>query len=94
MGRCNNCFAIVKKHDRRCYICAEPVPRHASLAVNRKKVSLASNLLFLASLAFTFYSFFAQERLSFTVSLAISATLLLLRILADRFTRQSDAVGR
>jgi hypothetical protein len=93
MGRCNSCFAVVKKYEKRCYVCGEKVPHHASLAQNRKKISLASNLLFMASLAFSFYCFFAQERLSLAVSLAISGGLLLLRLLADRHTRQFESRG-
>jgi hypothetical protein len=94
MGRCNSCFAVVKKHDSHCYVCGEKVPRHASMVAKRKNISLASNILFILSLGFSFYSFFAQEKLSLTVSLAVSATLLLLRILADRFWRSSDPATR
>jgi len=94
MGRCNSCYAIVKKHDVTCYVCGDKVPRHVSLAANRKKISLASNILFLLSLAFSLYAFFAQEKLPLVVSLAVSATLLLLRVLADRFARQSDPLTR
>jgi len=93
MGRCNNCFAVVKKQDHCCYICGDRIQRSNSLAANRKPISLASNLLFLASLGFSFYSFFAQEKLSLAVSLAISTTLLLLRILADRMTKP-DSLSR
>jgi len=94
MGRCNSCFAVVKKHDTHCYVCGEKVPHHASALSRRKNISLASNILFMVSLGFSFYSFFAQEKLSLTVSLAISATLLLLRVIADRFWRPSDPLAR
>jgi len=90
MGRCNSCYAIVKKHDRCCYVCGDRVPRRASVVQSRKNISLASNLLFMVSLAFSFYCFFASEKLSLAVSLAISGGLLGLRMLADRHTGQSE----
>jgi hypothetical protein len=94
MGRCNSCYAVVKKHDLACYVCGDRIRRPRSLAAKRKEISVASNILFLASLGFSIYSFFAQERLSLTVSLAISGGLLALRILADRLTRPSDSLTR
>lgn len=41
-------------------------------------------MIFLLSLAFTGYCFFGHS-LSLTVTLAISSTLLLVRVLAERF---------
>lgn len=94
MGRCNSCYAVVKKHDLECYVCGDKIPRRRSLATKRKEISLASNILFVASLSFSIYSFFAQDRLSLSVSLAISGGLFALRILADRLTRPSDSLTR
>ena len=93
MGRCNSCYAIVKKHDLECYVCGDKIPRR-SLAAKRKEISVASNILFVASLGFSIYSFVAQERLSLTVSLAISGGLLALRVVADRLTRPSGSLTR
>lgn len=46
-------------------------------------VSRLTNLVFLASLAFTAYCFFIENKLSLPVALAISSGLLLLRFLAE-----------
>ena len=53
-------------------------------AVRNRPVSALTNLVFLASLAFTGYCFFAQHKLSLPMTLAISASLLLIRIVAER----------
>ncbi|HMD48897.1 MAG TPA: hypothetical protein VKG79_07355 [Bryobacteraceae bacterium] len=94
MGRCNSCFAIVKKHDLECYVCGDKLPRRRRLAYKRKEISVASNILFLASLGFIFYSFFSKEELSLATSLAVSGGLLVLRIVADKVSRPSDSATR
>ncbi|HYK16853.1 MAG TPA: hypothetical protein VEV37_02475 [Bryobacteraceae bacterium] len=94
MGRCASCHAIVKKHDLECYVCGDKIPRRRKLAAKRKEISVASNILFLASLGFIFYSFFAKEELRLATSLAISGGLFVLRIVADKFTRPSDSLPR
>jgi len=91
MGRCNACFAIVKKADSKCYVCGEAVPHYASLATKRKSISLFSNVLFLISLGFTLFSFISEHKLSLAVSLTVSGTLLGLKIIADRFAKRSES---
>ncbi len=49
-----------------------------------RPVSLLTNVVFLASLAFTAYCFFAEHKLSLPATLAISGSLLLIRILAEK----------
>jgi hypothetical protein len=94
MGRCTSCYAIVKKQDLECYVCGDKIPRRRKLAAKRKEISLASNILFLASLGFIFYSFLAKGELPLATSLAISGGLLVLRIAADKLTRPSGSPTR
>ena len=94
MGRCNSCFAVVKKNDRVCYICGDPVPRYASMVAKRKRVTAFTNALFIASIGFSIYSFFSEQKLSLAVSISISAGLIILRIIADKLAKQSDPVAR
>jgi hypothetical protein len=94
MGRCNSCFSIVKKTDLKCYVCGDAVPRHASQVTKRKNISLFSNILFLISLGFTLFSFISEHKLSLAVSLAVSGTLLGLKIIADRLAKRSESYVR
>jgi len=80
---------VVTKDEDYCYICGYSVPREPKAAVRRQPVSGLTNLVFLASLAFTFYCFFAEHKLSLTLTLVISSALLLIRILAERLANKN-----
>ena len=56
--------------------------------MKRQPVSGWTNTVFLASLGFTAYCFFGEHKLTLPVTLAISATLLLLRIFAERLAQR------
>ena len=84
MGRCVYCHSVVTKDEDQCYVCGDRVPQQTRAAVKRRPVSALTNLVFLASLAFTAYCFFGQHKLSLPVTLAISFSLLLIRFLAER----------
>jgi hypothetical protein len=89
MGRCAYCYSVITKQDDSCYICGDRVPKHTKVrAVKRQPVSALTNLVFMASLAFTAYCFFAERKLSLPMTLAISSALLLIRILAERFVNK------
>jgi hypothetical protein len=64
------------------------MPKQPKMVVKRQPVSAWTNLVFLASLAFTAYCFFAEHKLSLPVTLAISSGLLLVRILAERLANR------
>jgi len=89
MGRCVYCHSVVAKEEDFCYTCGDSVPKEPKVAVRRQPVSGWINLAFLASLAFTFYCFFAEHALSLPVTLVISSALLLLRILAERLPHRN-----
>ncbi len=84
MGRCVYCHSVVTRDEDCCYVCGDSVPKHVRSAVKRRPVSLLTNVVFLASLAFTAFCFFAEHKLSLPATLAISASLLLIRILAEK----------
>jgi hypothetical protein len=90
MGRCGYCHSVVTKEEDYCYVCGDSVPKQLKVAVRRRPVSAWTNLVFLASLAFTFYCFFAEHKLSLTVTLVISSSLLAIRILAERLANKNS----
>lgn len=87
MGRCSSCYSIVTKNDARCYVCGDPIPQYVSAVAKRKQLSLFHNVLFTASLGFSLFCFLSDHKLSLTMSLAVSAMLLLLRLIADQCAR-------
>jgi hypothetical protein len=85
MGRCIYCHSVVTKTEESCYVCGDSVPKQAKAAVvQRQPVSPLTNLVFLAGLAYTAYGFFGPHKLPLPVTVAISCSLLLIRILAQR----------
>jgi hypothetical protein len=90
MGRCVYCHSVVTKDEDQCYVCGDIVPRYAKATVKSRQVSVYTNAVFLASLAFTAYCFFAEHKFSLPVTLAISSALLLLRILADKLANRNS----
>jgi hypothetical protein len=77
------------REEEQCYICGDSVPQRLQVAVKRQAVSPMTNVVFLASLAFTAYCFFGEHKLSLPVTLAISSTLLLVRIIAERIAKKN-----
>ncbi len=90
MGRCIYCHSIVTRDEDYCYTCGDRVPKQTkAAALKHRPVSALTNLVFLASLAFVAYCFFAEHKLSLPVTLAISSALLLIRILAERLVNRN-----
>jgi len=89
MSRCIYCHAIVTRDEEQCYICGDSVPKQLKARVKPRPVSGWTNVVFLASLAFTAYCFFAEHKLSLPMTLMISCTLLLIRIFAERFANKN-----
>lgn len=73
-----------------CYVCGDPVPEYVQPLSTKKELSLFSNLLFVVSLGFSLYSFLSEHKLSLAVSLAVSGSLLLLKVLADQYAKHSS----
>ncbi|HUJ48598.1 MAG TPA: hypothetical protein VLW25_00305 [Bryobacteraceae bacterium] len=90
MSRCDACYSIITKKDSVCYVCGQKVPHYSSVASTRKRLSLFSNILFLISLGFTGFSFFSDHKLPLPYSLAVSCTLLALKLVADRYASQAE----
>lgn len=91
MGRCVYCHSVVVKEEDYCYVCGDSVPKdkRSNAAVKRRPISGLTNLVFLGSLAFTGYCFFGTHKLSLPLTIATSASLLLLRIIAEQLTKRS-----
>jgi hypothetical protein len=82
--RCDSCNGLIKKTDEVCYTCGDKVPDYVREVSARQQISLLSNIVFLASLAFSLFSFLSDRPLPLTISLIVSAGFLLLRIFAER----------
>ena len=75
MGRCIYCHSVMTREEEQSYICGDSGPKRLQVAVKRQAVSPMTNVVFVASLAFTAYCFFGEHKLSLPVTLAISSTL-------------------
>jgi hypothetical protein len=93
MTRCNACHGVIKRIDLECYTCGQAVPGAIKSFWRRKQeseakppapVTMASNMLFMASLVLTGVSFFSSQKMPFPVSAALSGILLTARIVMDR----------
>lgn len=91
MGRCIYCHSVVTKDEDQCYVCGDTVPQRikARIAAQSRPVSGLTNVIFLASLAFTAYCFFGAHKLTLPSTIAASCTLLLLRIIAERLVNRN-----
>jgi hypothetical protein len=89
MGRCVYCHSIVTRQEDSCYACGDRVPKQARATLKQRPVSPLTNVVFMASLAFTAYCFLAEHKLSLPVTLTISASLLLIRIIAERLVNRN-----
>jgi len=89
MGRCIWCHSVVTKDEDYCYVCGDNVPANGKVPVKQRPVSNWTNAVFLGSLAFTAYCFFAEHKLSLPATLAISSALLLLRLLAEKLVNKN-----
>jgi hypothetical protein len=92
MGRCMYCHSVVTRNENYCYVCGDTVPKNKRTKVDTKRppVSPFTNLVFIASLAFTAYCFFAEHKLSLLTTLGISSGLLLVRIGAERLAKKNS----
>jgi hypothetical protein len=90
MGRCVYCHSVVTKDEKSCYVCGDMVPQRIQRTAKSRTVSPLTNLVFLSSLAFTAYCFFGAHKFGLPITLAISSTLLLLRILAERLSNRNS----
>jgi hypothetical protein len=91
MGRCIYCHSVVTRDEDSCYVCGDSVPKQAkAVAVQRRPISPLTNLVFLAGLAYTAYGFFGPHKLPLPVTVAISCSLLLIRILAQRIAARKS----
>lgn len=80
------------KYDIVCYGCGDPVPKRQR-PFQPKRISKVSNIAFIASLGLTAFSFLSPHKMSLWLSIALSAAILLVRIIADRVADKQAAAG-
>jgi hypothetical protein len=68
----------------------KPLRTGLKTGVKRSPVSPFTNLVFMTSIAFTAYCFLGEHKFSLPVTLAISSTLLLVRIIAERLASKNS----
>jgi hypothetical protein len=88
MARCIYCYNILTAKDDYCYHCGDRVPKFAD--TKRRPVSGLTDVVFFASLAFTAYCLLVSHKLSLPLAIAVSASLLLLRILAEHLVNRKS----
>ena len=91
MARCNECNSVITRNDSECYICGVPAPGAKGPFWRRKKerkppppVTPVSNLLFVASLGLTLFSFFSPHKMSVSFGATLGGLLFVARIISDR----------
>jgi hypothetical protein len=93
MTRCDACNGVIKRSDLECYTCGTAVPGASKPFWRRKRESEAkpaapvtpvSNLLFIASLMLTAFSFLSPQKLPLAVTATLSVVLFSARLLTDR----------
>jgi hypothetical protein len=94
MARCNQCNSVITRSDVECFVCNEPVPGAKKPFWRRKNepkapsqatpVTPLSNLLFVASLGLTLFSFIAPHAMSVAAGSTVGGLLFVARIASDR----------
>jgi hypothetical protein len=91
MARCNECNSVVTRTDSECYICGLPVPGRKKPFWKRKNdskqlppVTPLSNLLFVASIGLTLFSFVSPGAMSVSFGTTLGGILFVARIASDR----------
>lgn len=91
MARCTECNSVITRTDRECYICGLAVPGVNRPFWRRSKepkplppVTPLSNLLFVASLGLTLFSFISPNTMSVPLGATLGGALFVARIVSDR----------
>jgi hypothetical protein len=91
MARCNECNSVITKNDSECYICGLAVPgakkpfwRRNNQVKALPPVTPVSNLLFVASIGLTLFSFLSPNTLSVSFGATLGGLLFVARIVSDR----------
>jgi hypothetical protein len=91
MARGNDCYSVLTKADSECYICGLPAPGSKKPFWRRKNepkvippVTPLSNLLFMASIGLTLFSFLSPSTMSVSFGATLGGMLFVARIVSDR----------
>ena len=88
MARCAYCFSVVSRDEAHCYNCGDSKPI-SRVTVRHRPLAAWSNSVFIVSLAFTLYFFLVERTLSLSLTVAISFTLMLLRLVAEWIAKRN-----
>jgi hypothetical protein len=91
MARCNECNGVVTRTDSECYTCGFALPGARRRLWRRAKdskpvppVTPLSNLLFMASLGLTLFSFISPNTMSAPFAATLGGMLFVARMISDR----------
>src|SRR5690242_16526404 len=99
MARCTECNSVITRTDAECYICGLAVPGARKAFWRRKKQTTAvpvppvtplSNVLFVASLGLTLFSFVSPGTMSVSMGATLGGVLFVARIVSDRIAMRQQ----
>jgi len=99
MARCKECYSVITRTDAECYICGLPAPgakRSFWRRIQEPKlapVTPMSNMLFVASLALTVFSFVAPNTMPVSVGATLGGFLFVARIVSDRIALRNQRLA-
>lgn len=101
MARCKECNSVVTRNDSECYICGIAVAGGKDRFWRRDKepkpfppVTPLSNLLFVASLGLTLFSFLSPNSMSVSFGATLGGILFVARIVSDRIALKQQLALR
>jgi hypothetical protein len=101
MARCKECNSVVTRNDSECYICGLPVASAKRPFWRSEKkpklvpaVTPLSNLLFVASLGLTLFSFLSPNTMSVSFGATLGGILFVARIVSDRIALKQQLALR
>lgn len=100
MSRCKDCNSVITRNDSECYVCGVPVQGRKRWAGRSNKAPKAappvtplSNLLFVASIALTLFSFLAPDKIPVSVGATLGGLLFVARIASDRYAQRQQRLA-
>lgn len=90
MTRCLNCNCILRADEPTCYACNAPAPVDPSKHNNRQRFASILTILFFLSLALVVCSVFTDLTPPFSVCVAVSVILMLVRSSARQMSESGN----
>lgn len=99
MARCKECYGVITRTDSECYICGLRVSARNTWTWRKKEAQPAapvtpfSNLLFVASIALTLFSFLEPNRIPVSLGATLGGMLFVARIVSDRIAQRQQRLA-